>query len=317
MASENKKELLRRGVKDVILKKGMTVRELIKGMHEIGGFSAQHMVNGIDIVNSMLEDKESFNFLSFPADIVSTGLRGVLAQAVKHFDAIITTCGTVDHDLARAFGGKYSIGSFYADDVKLHRMSIYRLGNIFIEQKEYGLAVEKYFNEIMMDIYNSKDYKEEYSASELLFEFGKRMKDENSILRQAYLHNVPIFNPGILDGAFGTQLAIFSQDHKFRLNLIRDELKLSDISFDNKKTGALMIGGGISKHHVIWWNQFKGGLDYAVYITTATQFDGSLSGARLTEAVSWGKVKEKAKQVTIDGDATIILPIMLSALDIT
>ena len=143
------------------------------------------------------------------------------------------------------------------------------------------------------------------------------MKDENSILRQAYLHNVPIFNPGILDGAFGTQLAIFSQDHKFRLNLIRDELKLSDISFDNKKTGALMIGGGISKHHVIWWNQFKGGLDYAVYITTATQFDGSLSGARLTEAVSWGKVKEKAKQVTIDGDATIILPIMLSALDIT
>ena len=176
MASENKKELLRRGVKDVILKKGMTVRELIKGMHEIGGFSAQHMVNGIDIVNSMLEDKESFNFLSFPADIVSTGLRGVLAQAVKHFDAIITTCGTVDHDLARAFGGKYSIGSFYADDVKLHRMSIYRLGNIFIEQKEYGLAVEKYFNEIMKDIYNSKDYKEEYSASELLFEFGKRMK---------------------------------------------------------------------------------------------------------------------------------------------
>ena len=94
MASENKKELLRRGVKDVILKKGMTVRELIKGMHEIGGFSAQHMVNGIDIVNSMLEDKESFNFLSFPADIVSTGLREGLAQAVKHFDAIITTCGT-------------------------------------------------------------------------------------------------------------------------------------------------------------------------------------------------------------------------------
>ena len=77
-----------------------------------------------------------------------------------------------------------------------------------------------------------------------------------------------------------------------------------------------MIGGGISKHHVIWWNQFKGGLDYAVYITTATQYDGSLSGARLTEAVSWGKVKEEAKYVTIDGDATIILPIMFSYLNL-
>jgi deoxyhypusine synthase len=317
MAPQNKKELLRRGVKDVLLKKGMTVRELIDGMHEIGGFSAQHMVDGIEIVDRMLKDKDSFNFLSFPADIVSTGLRGILAQSVKHFDAIITTCGTVDHDLARAYGGKYSMGSFYADDAKLHQMSIYRLGNIFIEQKEYGLAVEKYFGEIMNDIYNSKDYKEEYSPSEILFEFGKRMTDEGSILRQAYLHNVPIFNPGIVDGAFGTQLAIFSQDHKFKLNVIKDELKLSDISFDEKKTGALMIGGGISKHHVLWWNQFKGGLDYAVYITTATQFDGSLSGARLTEAISWVKIKEESKQVTIDGDATIILPVMLAALDIT
>jgi deoxyhypusine synthase len=128
---------------------------------------------------------------------------------------------------------------------------------------------------------------------------------------------VPIFNPGILDGAFGTQLTIFSQDHDFKLNLLKDEIELSNIAFDNKKTGALMIGGGISKHHVMWWNQFKGGLDYAVYITTATQFDGSLSGARLTEAVSWGKVKERAKYETIDGDATIILPIIFAYLDIT
>ena len=96
----------------------------------------------------------------------------------------------------------------------------------------------------------------------------------------------------------------------------KDELALSNIAFDNKVTGALMVGGGISKHHVIWWNQFKGGLDYAVYITTASQYDGSLSGARLTEAVSWGKVKEKAKYVTIDGDATIILPIIFSYLNL-
>ena len=312
-----KKDILSRHVKDIKLGKGMTVKGLIDAMRSIGGFSAQNMISGIDITQRMLNDKESFNFLSFPADIISTGMRGMIADSVKYFDAIITTCGTVDHDLAKAYGGKYSLGSFEADDAKLHKMSIYRLGNIFIGSKEYGLTVESYFTEIMNDIYNSRDYKEEYSASELLHEFGRRIKDESSILRQAYLHGVPIFNPGILDGAFGTQLTLFSQDHKFRLNLIKDELKLSNIAFDNKKTGALMIGGGISKHHVIWWNQFKGGLDYAVYITTASQYDGSLSGARLTEAVSWGKVKERARYVTIDGDATIILPIMFSYLNMT
>ena len=309
------KQLLKWGVKDIKLKRGMRVSELISSMGSIGGFSAQHMIEGIDITRGMLADRDSFNFLSFPADIVSTGLRGVLASAVKYFDAIITTGGTLDHDLARAFGGKYSLGSFYADDARLHKMGVYRLGNVFIENKEYGLKVEDEFTRIMTDIYNSSDYKKEYSASELISEFGKRMVDNGSIIRQAYLNKVPIFNPGILDGAFGTQLTIFSQNHDFKLNLIRDELALSNISFDNKVTGAFMVGGGISKHHVIWWNQFKGGLDYAVYITTASQFDGSLSGARLSEAVSWGKIKEKAKYTTIDGDATIVMPIMFSALD--
>lgn len=312
----SKKEILGRKIKDIRLKKGMKVSELIGSMKDMGGFSGQHMVTGIEIIQKMLADKESYNFLSFPADIVSTGLRGVLASSVKYFDAIITTCGTFDHDIARAFDGVYNVGTFEVDDNMLLKEGIYRLGNVFISKDEYGLKVENSFNVIMNEIYTSKEYKKEYSPSELAYEFGKRIRDENSILRQAYLHNVKVFCPGIVDGAFGTQLTLFSQDHDFKLNVLKDELLLSNASFDNKVSGALMIGGGISKHHVIWWNQFKGGLDYAVYITTASQYDGSLSGARLTEAVSWGKIKEKAKYVTIDGDATIILPIMLAALDI-
>ncbi|MGC8587217.1 MAG: deoxyhypusine synthase [Candidatus Micrarchaeia archaeon] len=309
-----KNDLLSKTVKDVKIEKNMSVKSLIDNMRNIGGFSAQHMVEGIDIVSKMLNDKDSFNFLSFPADIIATGLRGMIANAVKYFDAIITTGGTLDHDLAKAYGGKYSLGRFEVDDSMLHKKNVYRLGNIFIGRDEYGLSVENYFNDIIGKVVNGG--KEEFSASELIREFGRNMKDNNSIIRQAYLHNVPIYCPGILDGAFGTQLSIFAQDHKFKLNLIKDELELSNIMFDNKVTGALMVGGGISKHHVIWWNQFKGGLDYAVYVTTASQYDGSLSGARLTEAVSWGKVKEDARYTTIDGDATIILPIMFSYLNL-
>ncbi len=309
-------DILGRAVEDIKLKKGMSVRELIDAMRSVGGFSAQHMITGVDILEDMIKDEESYNFLSFPADIIATGLRGMIADSLKHFDAVMTTCGTLDHDLAKAYGGRYNLGTFDVDDALLHKKKIYRLGNIFIEEDEYGLAVEKYFSEIMNDIYKSADYKKEYSPSELLHEFGKRMKDEHSIIRQAYLNKIPIYCPGIVDGAFGTQLTMFSQDHDFKLNILKDEIELSNISFDKKKTGAFMIGGGISKHHVIWWNQFKGGLDYAVYVTTASQYDGSLSGARLTEAVSWGKIKEKAHYVTIDGDATIIMPIMLAALNL-
>ncbi|RLG75510.1 MAG: deoxyhypusine synthase, partial [Thermoprotei archaeon] len=75
-----------------------------------------------------------------------------------------------------------------------------------------------------------------------------------------------------------------------------------------------ILGGGISKHHTIWWNQFKGGLDYAVYVTTAVEWDGSLSGAKTREAISWGKIKTSARHVTVYGDVTVILPILASYL---
>ncbi len=107
---------------------------------------------------------------------------------------------------------------------------------------------------------------------------------------------------------------MFSQDHDIRLNLLKDSGELNDMCFTAKKTGALIIGGGISKHHTIWWNQFKNGLDYVVYISTADEWDGSLSGARPREAVSWGKINQKAKRIMIEGDASVILPIMTSSL---
>jgi len=302
---------LGRKVTDMKLRENMGAAELVEEMRNAGGFTARHLALGAGILEDMLGDKDCTNFLSFPACIVATGLRGVLAQFVKEFDVVITTGGTFDHDLARAWGGSYFHGSFELDDEMLHRMGLNRLGNVLIPNSSYGVLLERKMLPILKELSRKK---EEWSSRELAHEFGRRVEDENSILHQAAKHKIPVYCPGILDGAFGTNLVIFSQDNKFKLNLMKDEKELSDIVFDSRRRGALMIGGGISKHHTIWWNQFKGGLDYAVYITTATAYDGSLSGARLREAISWGKVKEKAKQVTIDGDATVILPLMLAAL---
>lgn len=308
----NKNDFVKEVVRDYRVSGDMKVRDLVAAMEKAGGFTAANVGKGAKIVKDMIADEKCFNFLSFPACICSTGLRGVLAQQVKNFDAIITTCGTLDHDLARAWGGKYYCGSFYTDDWELHKVGVNRLGNVFIPNEDYGGVIEKNMQPILKELVSQK---EEWGCRELIHEFGKRvMKDENSILGQAAKHNVPVYVPGVTDGAFGTQLFMLAQDRKFKLNILRDEKELSDIVFDNKKTGALMLGGGISKHHTIWWNQFKGGLDYAVYVTTATQYDGSLSGARLREAISWGKVKEGAKFVTVDGDATVILPLLFGCL---
>ena len=73
------------------------------------------------------------------------------------------------------------------------------------------------------------------------------------------------------------------------IDVLADEQICSDMSWTASKSNGLMVGGGISKHHVIWWNQYRGGLDSAVGISTAPEYDGSLSGARLREAISWGR----------------------------
>jgi len=308
----DRKDLLSRKVEDMKLS-DMNASELVKQMGAAGGFGAKNLATAVEIMRGMLADKSCFRFLSFPACLVATGLRGAIAQAVSKgwFDAVITTCGTLDHDLARAWGGNYFHGSFELDDEKLHQIEVNRLGNVLVPNESYGIPLEKRMNPILEELVKEK---EDWPGHELVHRFGHHIDDQNSIIYQCAKKKVPVFIPGMTDGAFGTNLVWFSQDHKFKLDLLADERALSDIAFDRKITGALMIGGGISKHHTIWWNQFKGGLDYAVYITTATQYDGSLSGARLQEAVSWGKIKENAKYVTVDGDATILLPLILAAL---
>ena len=304
-------------VKDIKLDKDMNTDKLVRELYESGGFTAKKLAVGVDILETMMKEKDCTTFLSFPACIISTGTRGVIRELVKRklVDVVITTCGTLDHDLARVWKD-YFHGTFDADDKDLYKKGINRLGNIFIPLECYGTVLEEKMQPILEDLFNVK---QNWSTKELIWEFGKRLESEKngkeSIMYWAWKNKIPIFVPGITDGAFGSQLWMYYQEHRdITIDLFYDEQELANIVFDSEKMGAFIIGGGISKHHVIWWAQFKDGLDYAVYLTTAVEHDGSLSGARLREAVSWGKIKEKASYVTVEGDATILLPLMSSAL---
>jgi len=302
-----------REVVDVEINPKAKIYDLVEVYDKIHGFTPAYLIEASKILAEMVLDRDSTNFLSFTANIVATGIRGLLAQLIKegYFDVIITTCGAIDHDIARAFGGKYYKGFFESDDNMLAKKGIHRLGNVFIPIDNYGPLIEKVVYKVLEEIVPKKN---EWAVYELLWEFGRRINDKHSILKAAYERRVPVIVPGIVDGAFGTDLFMFSQTREFRINLFKDMKKIADIVFEAKRTGALIIGGGISKHHTIWWNQFKEGLDYAIYITTALEYDGSLSGARPREAISWGKIKPRAKKTLVYGDATLLLPLIYAGM---
>ncbi len=302
-----------RKVEDIKVRECMSVDELMRELKGSGGFTGRKVADAVDIMEKMARSEGCVKFLSFPACIMATGTRGVIVELVKRklVDVIITTCGTLDHDLARTWRDYYH-GDFYMDDAELRREGINRLGNILVPDESYGLVLEERLIPMFEEILEGKN---SISTRELIDQVGSRIDDESSLLHWCHRNQVPIFVPGITDGSFGSQIWMYWQTHrKLHIDLFQDEQDLSDIIFHAKETGAVIVGGGISKHHVIWWNQFRGGLDYAVYMTTAPEYDGSLSGAQVREAVSWGKVKETADHVTVEGDATITLPMTVASL---
>jgi len=78
------------------------------------------------------------------------------------------------------------------------------------------------------------------------------------------------------------------------------------------KTGMIILGGGIVKHHICNANLMRNGADFSVFVNTGQEFDGSDSGARPDEAISWGKIRIDAKPVKVYGDASFIWPLLVS-----
>jgi deoxyhypusine synthase len=99
------------------------------------------------------------------------------------------------------------------------------------------------------------------------------------------------------------------------IDLVKDIRKLNDLSIKAKKAGMIILGGGVCKHQIANAMLFRNGADYAVYINTGQEFDGSDSGARPDEAVSWGKIKSEERggeNVKVYCDATIIFPLIVA-----
>lgn len=302
-----------RPIKDIEISSESSIQKIFDELSQSGGFESTNLSDGLDILSSMISDDKCLKFISFVGAIVSTGLRGIIKDMIKNkmFDVAITTCGALDHDITRHYSN-YKEGSFTMDDRELADQNIHRLGNVLVPMESYGPLIEEKMQEFLEEEYESG--KREMSTADITSMIGKHM-GQNSFLYWAHINKIPVVVPGIMDGAVGSQIWMFSQKHRdFKLNLVSDADLLSGLIFKAEKSGALMLGGGISKHHTLWWNQYRDGLDYALYITTAQEFDGSLSGALVREAISWGKVTRNARQTTLHAEITTILPFLYAAL---
>ncbi|MEW6722552.1 MAG: deoxyhypusine synthase [Candidatus Micrarchaeota archaeon] len=278
------------------------------GAYADSGFQATNLGRAIGIIEKMKEEQATV-FLTFTSNMVASGLRGIFAEMCKKkfVDAIITAGGSLDHDLIKS-EKKYLLGDFVMDDAELHKKGTNRIGNILVPNECY-VYLEKFMQGIFGELYARQ---KAVSPSEIAEAIGQKTKS-GSFLFWCAKNKIPVFCPGITDSAIGLQAYFFRQRKKdFSIDVTKDMNELAQLSLNAKKTGGMVLGGGISKHHAIGVNLLRGGFDYAVYVTTSSPWDGSLSGARTNEGISWGKIKEGARHVTVDCDATIAFPLMMA-----
>ena len=274
------------------------------------GFQASHLGEAAELIERMNKEETTI-FFGFTANLVASGMRGIITEMCKKgfVDVVVTTAGAIEHDIMKSHK-PYLKGSFMANDNELHRKGINRIGNIFVPNERY-VWLEKFVQKAFKEVYRNNKC---VSPSELAELFGMKL-GKDSFLYWCWKNRIPVFCPGISDGALGLNMYFFKQEHPdFCVDITGDMKELADITINADKTSAIILGGGITKHHIIGANILRDGLDYATYFTTAQEYDGSLSGAQTQEAKSWGKIKENAKSVSVYSDATISFPLVFSYL---
>jgi len=294
------------------LQTGMSVNQLVKEMNATGVLGAGNIGKAADLVSEMFNDPDYTVFLTLAGAIVPAGFRHIIADLIDRelINVLVTTGSNMVHDMVEALGYRHSIGTFAAEDRQLRKENIGRIGDIYIEQEAFQ-GLEKWLFETVESIPEEK--RRRISGTELLNEFGKRIKDRESILFVAARKSVPIICPALVDSIAGFQLWMFGQDKILRIDPLLDVSLLMDKVYEAQKSGIIILGGGVPKHFTLFANTFRNGVDSAVQITMDRPEPGGLSGASLEEAISWGKVKPKGRAATVVCDVTIAFPLIVAA----
>ncbi|XP_050224504.1 deoxyhypusine synthase isoform X2 [Mercurialis annua] len=229
-------------------------------------------------------------------------------------DVVVTTAGGIEEDLIKCLAPTFK-GDFSLPGAQLRSKGLNRIGNLLVPNDNYCK-----FEDWIIPIFDQmlKEQIEEnvsWTPSKMIARLGKEINDESSYLYWAYKNNIPVFCPGLTDGSLGDMLYF----HSFRspgliVDIVQDIRAINGeaVHATPRKTGIIVLGGGLPKHHICNANMMRNGADYAVFINTAQEFDGSDSGARPDEAISWGKIRGSAKTVKVHCDATIAFPLLVA-----
>jgi len=293
------------------------------------GIQATNLYNAIKEIKKMKEANARI-YLGATSNMISSGVRESISFLAKnkHFEVLVLTGGGVEEDCIKCMKPTY-IGSFELDGQALRDNGWNRIGNMAISNDNYVLF-EQWFNSVMDELISgeseeypnfkaksneNKCYTEDFplilTPSKFIRHLGKKINSEESVLYWCYKNDISVFSPALTDGSIGDLLTFYNKRDCFKLDIVEDIFRMNTKCLGSRENGAIVLGGGLVKHHILNGNLFNDGLEYCVIVNTAFDFDASDSGASITEAYSWGKVKSGRSCLKVHGDCSIIFPLIV------
>ena len=245
--------------------------------------------------------------LGFTSNAGTSGLRQLIASliAAGYVHSITCSAGALEQDFMKSFS-RFRLGVYRPDDGLLHNNGINRTGNIYLSNSCY-IGFESKMKKFL-DTYKKRPV----IMSELFNKLGLNMSDKNSIIRQAAIMGVPIFCPCPLDSALGDLWYFHMKD--VAVDSVSDHVNAINNLLYHDRRCIISLGGGTQKHAICNAHLIAGPADYAVYLNNSVEYQGSNAGATVSEAVSWGKVKNRAKKIKIHGDFILNFPLVVAVL---
>ena len=322
--AQRKAELLSRTVEHIDIR-SFDARPIVDQMANMS-FTSRDLARATGIYNMMLADKDCTIFLVIAGSTSAGGCMDLYAELVRSnmVDAVVATGATiVDMDFFEGLGHKHYQALEVPDDNTLRSLYIDRIYDTYIDEEQLqdcDATIGRIADSLAPKAYSSRAFIREMGR--YLAEHGKK---DNSLVKLAYEHDVPIFCPAFVDSSAGFGL-VKHQVERMKagkpymvLDAIADFRELTDIKIEAGQSGLLMIGGGVPKNFIqdtVVCAEILGHEDvamhqYAVQITVADSRDGACSSSTLQEAASWGKVQTVHEQMVF-AEAGSVMPLLAS-----
>lgn len=290
--------------------KDYTLKQFIDNYSTIG-FQATNLALAIEEVKRMKDAKVFFGCTS---NIISSGLRDTICYLARNnkFKVFVTTGGGIEEDIIKCLKPTV-LASFDVKGKVLRDNGYNRVGNLVIPNENYSLF-EAWLSPLIakLVIGYTKENPLILTPSKLIRILGKEVNNEESILYWCYRNKINVYSPAITDGSLGDILTFHADREKIKLDIVEDIHAMNYETVFESKTGCIILGAGLIKHHILNANLFKNGADHVVLVNNNNEFDGSDAGANIEESISWGKVKPENKAVKVFGDASIIFPLIIA-----